>query len=64
MSRLMTAWAERREAREDADADLVWAWLDQNPNAPLGALHACIPLSGRRLRRALGQLQTEAEGWL
>lgn len=64
MRRLMAAWAARREARVDADANLVWAWLDRNPNAPLGALHASIPLSGRRLRRALGQLQAEAEGWL
>ena len=64
MGRLMTAWAERREAREHADADMVWAWLDANPNAPLGALHATIPMSGRRLRHALQRLQAEAEGWM
>lgn len=64
MRNLMAAWVERREAREHADASMVWAWLDANPNAPLGALHATIPMSGRRLRRALGRLQAEAEGWL
>lgn len=64
MRNLIAAWAERREAREHADADMVWKWLDQNPNAPLGALHATIPMSGRRLRRALGRLQAEADGWL
>jgi hypothetical protein len=50
------SWADRREARALADEALVRAWLDANPNAPLGALHATIPLSGRRLRRALNRL--------
>lgn len=48
--------AQRRTARALADEALVRAWLDANPNAPLGALHATIPMSGRRLRRALARL--------
>lgn len=57
---LRPTWAQRREARALADEALVRAWLAANPNAPLGALHATIPLSGRRLRRALARLTWKA----
>jgi hypothetical protein len=53
--------AQRRAARDLADDTLVRTWLDANYNAPLGALHAEIPLSGRRLRRALGRLLAAVE---
>lgn len=53
--------AQRRASRELADDALVRAWLGANPNAPLGALHAEIPLSGRRLRRSLARMLAALE---
>lgn len=55
--------AQRRAARDAADDRLISQWLAVNYNAPLGALWAERPLSGRRIRRALERLQAEAEGW-
>jgi hypothetical protein len=54
-------WAIRREARARADRDLVRAWLDVNSHLPLGALWADVPLSARRIHRALLRLQAELE---
>lgn len=61
---MIRALLQRREARVTADAALVRAWLDVNSHLPLGALWAEVPLSARRIHRALLRLQAEAEGWL
>ncbi|MEZ0090001.1 hypothetical protein [Streptacidiphilus sp. EB129] len=57
---IRNSWAQRRAARERADDTMVRTWLHANPCAPLGALWVAVPLSGRRIRRAVARLADAA----
>lgn len=58
---MIRRWVVRHEARALADAALVRAWLDVNSHLPLGALWANLPISARRIHRALLRLQADLE---
>jgi hypothetical protein len=58
--KVIRRWLLRREARHVADAALR-AWLDVNSHLPLGYLWADVPLSARRIHRALLRLQANLE---